>query len=513
MKRPAFSPRVLLVPLALLALVLPASAQQSSPTGFGINGSTGPVYSVGESELLTQRILTSSTAYRTTPGDTYELILILEGNEVTYPLVLQDSYELDVPYIGTVSAKGMMLSELRRTVMDGVRKAVRLATYVSFSLKKPAMFDVPVFGGVEVPGVVTVTPLSIVSDAIAAAKGIRKGGSYRNVKLQRGGKEIAVDLLAYNNGAGEGNPALEPGDRIVVPTAQVQVTLGGCVRYPGPYELLPGESLGLLIAYAGGLLPDAQADGVQIVHFAADGTQSTVKVDGQGDAGRELADGDIVRVPSVAENRDGVLVIGGLYGAPVTLDKPTAVPPQPITVTVPWLPGLSVLRLLENLGGPTPYARGADAVLIRKKTGERVLIDVDRLWTSRDFTRDIALEPGDTLTVPVVDAVFVTGEVRTPTRVAYQPSLTVADYLTAAGGINLATGSADAVFLVDVTGHRTRLRSTDTVKPGALILVDVNSWVNTQRTFTNITVVTGFVTAIVTLAGLLAGFYLNYIAP
>jgi protein involved in polysaccharide export with SLBB domain len=492
MKRPLAS-------LALLACVAALAAAEAPATGFGINGPTGPVYTGGDPAEITRRIL-AATSYRLTPGDTYQLVFQVDQT-YTYPLVLQDTYDLDLPVLGTINVRGMEFAALRKLVIDRIRKAYPLSVYVTFNLLVPARFDVVIFGGVESPGIVTVTPLSMVSDAIALARGIRKGGSYRRVILTRGGKDLEVDLLAYNNSepGGPNNPYLQPGDRITVPMAGVQVTLAGQVRFPGQYEMLPDETLAHLLAYAGGLLPEAQAGSVQLVRFEAGGRQSETTLDARAQADTVLANGDRIRVPSLAENREMVLVQGGLFGAPVSAEKPVVVPALPISVDVPWTPGLSVLQVLETLGGPTPYARGKSAVLVRKATGERVPVDVDALWSSRDPARDLPLEPGDTLSVPIVNEVFVAGEVRVPGKVVYTPSFTVAEYIMAAGGVNEETGTLNSLWFVDAKGNRTRVTVSTPVAPGTVIYVDRNSWGKTQKALQNITIVTSFATAVALL--------------
>jgi polysaccharide export outer membrane protein len=433
----------------------------------------------------------------------------------TYPLVLQDTYELDLPVIGTINVRGMEFAALRKMVIERIRKAYPLSVYVTFNLVAPARFDVPVFGGVETPGIVTVTPLSMVSDAIALAKGIRKGGSYRRVLLSRGGKDLEVDLLAYNNSTpgGPNNPYLQPDDRITVPAAGVQVTLAGQVRFPGQYEMLPGETLAHLLAYAGGLLPEAQAGTVELVRFDEAGGQSAATLDARTKADTVLANGDRIRVRSFAENREMVLVQGGLFGAPVTADKPVTVPMLPVSVTVPWTPGLSVLQVLETVGGPTPYAKGKNAVVLRKATGERIPVDVESLWSGRDAANDLPLEPGDTLSVPIVNEVYVAGEVNTPGKVVYSPSFTVAEYVAAAGGVDPETGTLTSIWFVAKDGTRTPVKISSPVPPGTVIYVDRNAWTKTQKAFTNITIVTGFASAIVAFLTAMAALWFDYLAP
>jgi len=86
MKRPAI--------LCLLLLgALPFAAGQA--LGFGANGAIGPTFLGGDPAAITQRIL-ASTQYRLTPGDAYQVTITMNGL-VTYPLVLAENYDLDVP--------------------------------------------------------------------------------------------------------------------------------------------------------------------------------------------------------------------------------------------------------------------------------------------------------------------------------------------------------------------------------------------------------------------------------
>ncbi len=488
MKRPAL--------LCLLLLgVLPLAGAQA--LGFGANGAVGPTFLGGDPAAITQRIL-ASTQYRLTPGDTYQVSITMNG-VVSYPLVLTDVYELDVPYLGTLKVKGMYFSDLRRMVVERLKKVLPLADFISFTLAAPARFDVSVFGGVEAPGIVTVTALSRVSDAIAAARGFRRGASYRQIAIVRGETRITVDLQRYSiEAASELNPTLEPGDRIYVPAQELVVTLAGQVRFPGPYEMLAGETVRQLLAYAGWSLPDAEAGAVELVRFEAGGTTAMRMLDLEADGGTLLQNGDRVRVKSIAENRQSILVTGALFGAPVALDKPVQIPLVPIAVNFPYTPGTTLLSVLEALGGPTPYARASAGLIVRKRTGDRVPVDIEELWEARDRSADIPLEPGDTVNVPIANEVFVAGEVRTPGRIPYNASLTVADYLLAAGGIDPIKADPNGIYFMDKLGRRTRTSLSAAAEPGALLFVDKNGWTKTTVVLGNVSLVAGVITAVFT---------------
>ena len=475
--------------------------------GFGAAGASSAAFQGGDPAQITQRIM-SSTRYKLTPGDIYQLSITTEST-ASFPLVLQENYDIDIPYMGTKNVKGMYFDDLRTMVTEGIKKQLRLAQFVSLTLQSPARFDIAVFGGVQKPGMVTVYPLSRVSDVVAMS-GRMPGASYRQISLIRGDKKIVIDLLKYSaEGASEENPYLEPGDKIYVPPAQFTVMLAGEVKFPGPYELVPGESLQALLAYAGGTLPDARTASIEIVRFNPDGSTTQKILDLASQAGMTLIDADRIRVPSIVENRDMVLVTGAVFGAPVSTDKPVPIPLLPVSVNIPYSPGLSLISVLEALGGPTPYARAKEGLIIRKKTGDRIKVDIDALWASRDPAKDVTLEPGDTVEVPFINEVFVAGEVRVPGKLPYNPALVVADYIVASGGINLDTGDSNRIYFVDRTGARTKVGLTTNVPPGEVIVVSPNTWTETQKTLANIGVITAFVSAIFTALGLIATFIIQ----
>jgi polysaccharide biosynthesis/export protein len=480
-----------------------AAVSFAQAPGFGANGAVGPTFQGGDPAQITQRIM-SSTRYKLTPGDVYLLSITME-TVVNYSLILQQNYDIDIPYMGTRNMKGMYFTDLYKLVTDGLKKLLPLSQFVSLTMQSPARFDVSVFGGVVTPGIVTVYPLSRVSDAVALCGGRKPGASYRNVNIIRGDQRISVDLWRYSGDAvSEENPFLEPGDKVYVPAAQVTVSLSGQVKYPGAFELLPGETLQMLVAYEGGTLPDALTSSVEILHFKPDGTTGQTIVDLAKNAAVTLSDGDRVRIPSIIENRNMVLVSGAIFGAPVATDKPVTIPILPVSLNVPYTPGLSLLSVLEAVGGPTPYARAKESIIVRKATGERIITDVEALWSTRDPQKDIQLQPGDSVTVPLVTEVFVAGEVHAPGKVPYNPALVVSDYIVASGGINIDTGDPNGVYFVDKKGARTKTALTAPVLPGSLIVVDRNAYTKTVVTLNNTTAITqaivlvlGFLTTLI----------------
>ena len=453
--------------------------------------------------VLAKRVL-SSTAYKVTPGDAYELIVRMEKTEQT-TLILPEDHKLEVPFLGTMDVRGMSFSALRSRIITSIKSRLPVE-FVDFVLSSPALFDVFVYGGVESPGITTVTPMNRVTEAIALTKGLKKGASYRRIQLMRDGAAINCDLARFVHEADlSQNPLLKPGDRIYVPHPDVLTQILGQVKYPDTYELLTGETLAELIAMAGGTLPNAEKARVEISRLDRNGKPQLIVLDLAQSADLALQHGDRVNIRSTVEDLQSILVEGALYGKPAADDQPRAIPDKPIAVTMPYVPNLTLLKALDIFGGPTPLADAAVSY-INRPDKSRVYVDVAQLWKTRDPALDVTLEPGDHVYIPMQKLkVTVAGQINAEYSVIlpYITDWRVADYIVAAGGIDLETGNPDAIFLVSDKGRRTPIGMDEEVEPGSAIYVDKNVWEHTDATLGKILVITGFVAAAISFTTLI----------
>ncbi len=492
MKR--FLPIIALIIVACLPFL--AQAESVKP-GFGQQ--PGIIQPVGDPRSLLKRIL-GSTSYKLTPGDAYELIISIEETE-RYPLLLSDDYKLDIPFIGTLNVEGMYFSELKNTIISRIKARVPVL-FVDFVLQSPALFDVFIHGGVKAPGIATVNPLSRVSDAVALAQGFVKGASFRRVELLRDDSKEILDLSRFAAEADfTQNPLLEPGDRIYIPQADRIVELEGKILYPGIYELLAHETLKDLLNYAGGITPDAQARKIQIARLGQGGKSSLVSIDLNEQSDYQLKNGDKIIVDSMLKNREMITVEGAFFGTPTSGDKPAMIPTSRIIVNLPYIPGMTVLQVMDSLGGPTPLAETAKAYLQKSESGEKVFFDAEKLWQGREPSLDLTIEADDFLLVPMKKLqIFVAGEVNNPGAFPYANGLKVFDYIIAAGGISIETGDRNKIYFVDELGNRKRIGMENDVEPGNLIYIGKNSWTVTQKVLTDVLVITGFTAALLALA-------------
>ena len=446
----------------------------------------GPV--TGDAGTLHQRIL-SATSYRMTAGDTYELQIQLGSDRVnTFPLVLQDDYQLDIPYVGPVDVRERMFSDARRDIVRRIKEQVP-ARFVSFVLKQPALFDVFIFGGVANPGIYTVTPLSRVSDLITVAGGPQPGSSLRRVELTRNQLTRTIDLTRFStHGELDANPTLTPADRVRIPRSERLVSIAGTVAFPGVYDLLAGEGIDDLIRFAGGLTGDQFDSRLSVMRGRP--VPRVLELTPARRRTFQLRDGDRVEAAPAARTERMILVQGALFGEPGG-EQPRPVPDQQVVVLLPYAGGMTVLQVLEQLGGPTPLARAQRSSVLRAASGTRVPVDVAALWEYRDPAFDLVLDPGDQLHVPMQDLrIYVAGEVNVPTSVPYQPSFTIGDYLRAAGGL---TEAGDTNFtVIDADHARSRGTLFTQPGPGSTIIANRNAWEGTKHVLGELAIVAGF---------------------
>ena len=386
--------------IAACALLLTISipAQESyPPLGFGQQPAL--INKEISNKILVKRIL-GSTRYRLTPGDVFELVVKLEQTERTV-LILSTDYRMEIPYLGTFDVRGMYFSDLRNTVITSIKQRFPVE-FVDFLLTSPALFDIFVYGGVENPGIATVTALNRVTEAIALAKGLKKGASYRRIKLIRGYESIICDLTRFVREADTSqNPLLEPGDKIYVPHPEILAKISGQVKYPATYEMITGESLADLVQIAGGTLPYAEETRIEVARIGENGAPESLTVSLDKTEGIPIKNGDRMYVRSTLETMDMILLEATLFGKPAEGDKPRIIPTKPIVVNLPFVPGMKLLQVLDTFGGPTPLTDSEASYVIRKPDKHRIPVDIEKLWKSRDAALNLVLEPGDHVFIPM----------------------------------------------------------------------------------------------------------------
>jgi polysaccharide biosynthesis/export protein len=510
-------PTVLVLLLVAGSVFSEDSGGASTEEGFGLQASIFRNARAVTSDL--NRNFTDASKYNLTPGDLFTLTLssgiglnATSGNSVaTYMILLQDDYTFDIPVLGRVDARDRRIPELQRHISESLKKALTLQ-HASFNLSEPAQYNVFVYGNVQFPGFVVVSPMHRLIDAIGTAGGFKANGSYRNIRLERDGSIIPLDISRFYSHADFGaNPFLRPGDKIFVPDAEAVASISGLIQFPGSYELIEAESLQTLINLAGGVLPGAKTGTIEIHRIDADGVVGRLVVPETDARDVALKMGDQVLIRSISENVERITIEGAIYGSRLAGDSAVAVPDQSYRIDFPHFPGITLLDILDSVGGPTPRALLEKSFLRRAATGEIRPLEIARLWSTRDELLNTSVFPGDYIFIPLQRIeIFVTGSVGAPGAVPYVPGYSVSDYLMRAGGVDENRANTKAIDLLDATGGKTAVTMEDTVAPGSHIHVGKKWLFAADQTIQNVFITTAWVTSVLSIVTTVIQFVLTY---
>ena len=382
------------------------------------------------------------------PGD--ELVLILTGDvEQSYSLpVARDGFVV-IPRVGQVWVNGATLGGLREqmyrrlgSVYSGIRRGPGATAHFELTLGRLRTNQVFVTGEVTQPGSYLVSPVASVLNALYVAGGPTASGSFRDVRIVRGGRVAQhVDLYDYMlRGNDLSAIRLEPGDVLFVPTQGPHVALRGQVRRPAIYEMAPGETLYQLLQNAGGVTAPAYVGRARISRVLPPeerrepGVDRTVLDVGLAEVLRDstrapvLRDGDDVTVFAVRDEVRNVVSVDGAVWHPGTFG---------------FRPGMRAWDLIRVADGLTPSAYLAQAQIVRLDPRDSTLSIVTFALdtaTGGAPASDPELTEYDALTVFDVTLragfdVSLTGEVYRDVRSPYQEGMTLRDLVVRAGGL------------------------------------------------------------------------------
>lgn len=415
------------------------------------------------------------------PGDTVRVQLFGNVNGIYEFEVSRDGI-LNLPEIGPVTVAGIPFSEFRKDLNERVREML-IGTQVSVTMGPLRTIRVFVLGDVNRPGSYVVPGLATISSALYRSGGISEVGSLRNVQLKRNGALVSrLDLYELLlRGDNSNDFRLQPGDVIFVPPVGETVGVSGAVRRPAIYELRGNTTAKGVVELAGGLRPDAFAEGARLERIDGRRDRRVVAVDlatAKGSA-TTVANGDVLIVPEVLPDLENTVVLSGH----VQRQGPYQ-----------WFPGM---RLTDLISSPLELKPGVDDgyVLIRRERirGEPIEVFSADLGAalrnpegpenielgSRDIVNVFSLSFGRQRVVrPLLEElqlqatfdrpfqrVEIVGNVRAPGPYPLEPGMRISDLIRAGGSLTEAAFTLGA----ELTRH--------TVESGSLRrteVIDVN---------------------------------------
>ncbi|MBE3583529.1 MAG: SLBB domain-containing protein [Limnochordaceae bacterium] len=306
----------------------------------------------------------------------------------------------------------------------------------------PAM----VLGEVARPGAVALLRPSRLADVLAQVGGPTAQAALDQVALIRGTVQQRVDLRAAWQGMPDAeNPWVSPGDTVVVPAGMREVFVLGAVARPGAYPVQAGQTLGQVLALAGGATVSGDPSRAVWVRQSAGGGAQLVNLtfpdgtSGPAPGEQQVSPGDLLYIP---ESRRAILVLGEVRA------------PQQIVV---W-PGMRLLEAVARAGGPTPSADLHHALF--SQGGQVETLDLAALLANPLAAENRVLNGDEVLILPrQLQGVAVLGAVRQPGSYPLEQPATLVSAVAAAGGV-LESADLEAALLTHTgaTGERTAQR-------------------------------------------------------
>ena len=147
------------------------------------------------------------------------------------PVQVDGRGEIVIPKVGTAKVGGLTLGKAKAAVQGLVSRNFSRSS-VDLQVIKLREVRVFVMGEVYKPGSYLVSSLSSLVNVLSLAGGPTAVGSYRDIRVMRGGQKVAgLDLYPLRaEGLGNPNVALQNGDTVFVPLAQNQVLLEGAFQ-------------------------------------------------------------------------------------------------------------------------------------------------------------------------------------------------------------------------------------------------------------------------------------------
>lgn len=434
--------------------------------------------------------------YVISPGD--EVALSIWGSvNADLHLSVDRSGRVNIPRVGSVLVAGIRYADLNDVLSQRVRQVFR-NFQLSATLGKLRSVRIYVTGFTLHPGSYTVSSLSTIVTALMRTGGPSPAGSFRDITLMRAGKRVTTfdlyDLLL--RGDKSADRVLQAEDVLQIGPLGTQVALIGSVNKPAVFELKRGETVGDVIAMAGGLAPVADTTRLSVQHLSDRNSINVVEYQLPAQAGTVPSNGDVMKAFSVVatalaiQRQNKHIRIEGEVGAPGDYILP---PNSTISDAMRLAGGLSpqayvfgteldresvrktqqenydrALRDLETdftRATSTQHSLSADDAAAQATSAQNAQKLIERLRATRPSGRiilqlapdaralpDMALEDGDRIYVPAYPTtVGVFGSVFNGGTYVYHANSTIDDYLRQAGG---PTRGADngSTFVVRANG-------------------------------------------------------------
>ncbi len=345
-----------------------------------------------------------------------------------------------LPEVGPLLVSGRTLGDVQQAVQLALRTQFQEVS-ADVSLAKFRTVRVYLVGEVAEPGAYDISSLSTPLNALFAAGGVTSRGSLRALKHYRGSQLIeevdTYDLLL--RGVSSDAKRLESGDSLLVPPVGAQVTVSGMVRRPAVYELHGEKTLADVVELAGGVLPAAALQHIELQRLEAHSKRTMlsleISLNGDVDSVKKqmsavsVQDGDEIHIFPIAPYNESSIYLQGHVLRPGRYS---------------YRDGMKLTDVIGSYGDLLPEPAGQYAEIVRLNAP-----DFRPSVESFDLAAALAnpsaapkLQPLDTIRVfsrydfEPAPSVSVAGEVRSPGKYRTSGQARLRDAIYLAGGVS-----------------------------------------------------------------------------
>lgn len=214
--------------------------------------------------------------YQLGPGDEISISVYGAANN-TYDLTVSKEGTVNIESLPPIYLSGKTITEAKSYLtkrLEAIYSGLNLKSNqegkvdLDLSLLKMRSIVIGVVGQANVPGNYTLNGATSPVNALFAAGGINRLGSYRNITIVRNNKTIAeIDLYHFLVNGISPNISLRDQDVILVPYATKQVYIEEGFKKTGVFELKNEETLSELLQFNGGFLANASKESISIGRF------------------------------------------------------------------------------------------------------------------------------------------------------------------------------------------------------------------------------------------------------
>ena len=463
-----------------------------SPPPFGANIFQGN---------FTRQVADGRTAnYRIMPGD--RVVVNTWGTlEIAKVFVVDGQGNVFIPSIGPVRLGGVRNSNLTSTVKKSISRVYRKGFGVYTNLLTAAPVTVFVTGGVTRPGRYAGVPSDSVLFFLDQAGGIHAGlGSYRDVRVLRGGKEISkLDLYDFALNGKLPAVQLTKGDVILVGRRGPVVEVRGKVPSPAAVELSKQRFTGIEVMR---VLPRSARATTVAIRGVRNGRPFHQTMTAAEFVKAQLRDGDRVEFRDDALPDTILISLSGEFKGPSLLSVKrgarlvdvlnfVAVNPKLSDVRSIHLKRRSVAAAQKSSIQRALYRLERSAMLALSSTDREAAIRVKEAELMQAFVKsartiqplgrvvtssrgrqiNLLLRDGDTVVIPPrTNVVRVSGEVQMSQAVMHRPNTRVKDYIKMAGGYTRRSDKTK-ILIIHASAAVTMASPASRVHPGDELMV------------------------------------------